>query len=113
LQLAIFGSASGADETAIALFGNATLDLTLQPILADTTLTIAAIFGGVKVIVPPGARVATRGLALFGESRVKVQPGDGPTITIRNLALFGDIKIVEGQGSVPPTTRTGERIFPY
>ena len=119
MQLAIFSSTSESsfapdwsEEAAIAVFGNLTLDLTLHPPLGDANLTVAAVFGGAKVIVPPGARVVTKGIALFGGSKVKVEQGLGPDLTINFLALFGEVKIVEGKARTLPE-RTGERTFPY
>lgn len=120
MQVAIFAEASEAGfahdwerETAIAVFGSATLDLTRRPPLAAATLTVAAIFGAIKVIVPPGTRVISRGITLFSGSRVRVQSGGGPEIAINSLALFGDIKVVEGKGSALPELPAGGPTFPY
>ena len=119
MQLAIFSSTSEAgfapewtEEAAIAVFGSATLDLTLRPPLSDAVLTVGAVFGSAKVIVPPGARVTTKGIALFGGSKVKVEPGSGPDLTINFLALFGEVSIVEGKRRDLPT-RIAEQPFPY
>src|ERR687890_752049 len=69
MQLAIFSSTSEAgfapgwtEEAAIALFGSTTPDLPLPPPTSDAALTVAAVFGSAKVIVPPGARVTTKGI---------------------------------------------------
>lgn len=119
MQLAIFSSTSEAgfapdwsEEAAIAVFGSVTLDLTLHPPMGDANLTVGAIFGSAKIIVPPGARVVTKGIALFGGSRVTVEPGVGPDLTINFLALFGEVKIVEGQVRATPARATGQT-FPY
>jgi hypothetical protein len=119
MQLAIFSSTSQAgfapewtEEAAVAVFGSSTLDLTLHPPLADASLTVAAVFGSVKVIVPPGARVTTKGIALFGGSKVRVEPGTGPDLTINFLALFGEVSIIEGKQRAFPA-RAAEQPFPY
>lgn len=119
MQLAIFSSTGEAGfahdwsaEKAIAVFGSAVLDLTLHPPLSDATLTVAAIFGEVKVIVPPGARVITRGAAVFGGSKVRVEPGVGPELRVNLLALFGQVTIVEGKARAIASPASAQT-FPY
>lgn len=119
MQLAIFSSTSEAgfapdwtDETAIAIFGSANLDLTRQAPLSRAALNVAAIFGSAKIVVQPGTRVTTKGLALFGGSRVKVEHGGGPDLQVNFFVLFGDVAIVEGRERALPTP-VGQQPFPY
>lgn len=119
MQLAIFGNTSEAgfvpewtDETAIAIFGSANLDLTRQSPMSNAALKVAAIFGSAKIVVPPGARVTTKGFALFGNSRVQVEHGAGPELQINFFVLFGEVKIVEGVARALPAPLSGQT-FPY
>jgi predicted membrane protein len=119
MQLAIFGNTSEAgiapewtDETAVAIFGSTNLDLTRQPPLSSAVLKVAAIFGSAKIVVPPGARVTTKGFALVGNSRVRVEHGAGPELQINFLVLFGEVKIVEGVARAIPAPLSSQT-FPY
>lgn len=119
MQLAIFGNTSEAgfapewmDETAVAIFGSAHLDLTRQSPLSSAVLKVATIFGSAKIVVPPGARVTTKGFALFGSSRVRVEQGSGPELQVNFFVLFGEVKIVEGVARAIPAPLNGET-FPY
>ncbi|HEY8601834.1 MAG TPA: hypothetical protein VIL85_25630 [Thermomicrobiales bacterium] len=119
MQLAIFGNTSEAgfapewtNETAVALFGSAHLDLTRHSPMSSAALKIAVIFGSAKIVVPPGARVTTRGMALFGNSLVKVEHGTGPELQIDFFVLFGEMKIVEGTARAMPTPLSSQT-FPY
>lgn len=119
MQLAIFSNTSEAgfapewaDETAVAVFGSANLDLTRQSPLSSAVLKVAAIFGSAKIVVPPGARVTTKGIALFGNSRVKVEHGAGPELQVNFFVLFGEVTIVEGKARALPTPLSGQT-FPY
>ncbi len=119
MQLAIFGNTGEAgfapkwtDETAVAVFGSANLDLTRQSPMSSAALKVAAIFGSAKIVVPPGARVTTKGFALFGNSQVKVEHGAGPELQINFFVLFGEVKIVEGVARALPAPLSGQT-FPY
>ncbi len=119
MQLAVFGNTSEAgfapewtDETAVAIFGSANLDLTRQSPLSNAALKVAAIFGSAKIIVPPGARVSTKGIALFGNSQVKVEHGTGPELQVNFFVLFGQVTIVEGKVRALPAPLGGQT-FPY
>ena len=85
-------------ETAIALLGGGDLDLAGAPPADGARLTAIAIFGGIGVRVPPGARIAMSGLSLLGGREVKVSPGDGPTISIRAIAILGGVTIRPPEG---------------
>lgn len=85
-------------ETALALLGGGDLDLGASTPADDARLTAIAVFGGIDVRVPAGARIAMSGLSLFGGREVKVPPGDGPTIRIRAFAAFGGVTIRPSEG---------------
>lgn len=82
-----------------AWYGGGTLDLrraTLDP--AGATLTVRAIFGGYRLVVPPTWRVELRGRGIFGgfgDARKKelVDPS-GPVLTLDGFAIFGGVGIV-------------------
>src|SRR4051812_42643871 len=119
MQLAVFSSTNEAgfareweEEVAVALFGSVELDLTKRPPALEATLTVASVFGAVKVIVSPGTRVMTHGIALFGSARAKVEPGVGPELHIRFLSLFGSVTVVEGKVPALEAT-TGQQVFPF
>jgi len=119
MQLAIFGNSSEAgfaqqwtDETAVAVFGSTNIDLTRQSPLSSAALKVAAVFGSAKIVVPSGTRVTTKGIALFGNSRVKVEHGAGPELQVSFFVLFGEVTIVEGKTpalTAPPSGQT----FPH
>ena len=85
-------------ETAIALLGGGDLDLAGATPADDARLTAIAVFGGIDVRVPQGARIAMSGLSLLGGREVKVPPGDGPTIRIRAFAMFGGVTVQPSEG---------------
>jgi predicted membrane protein len=120
MHLAIFGSTDAAgfaprwtSETVVVIFGSALLDLTERLPADDATLNVRAVFGSVKVIVPSGTRLSVQGLSLFGERRVKVQAGEGPTLRLRAGAVFGTIEVIESpRDAIPPqVAKSDERIF--
>ena len=85
-------------ETAIALLGGGDLDLAAATPADDARLTAIAVFGGIDVRVPAGARIAMSGFSLLGGREVKVPPGDGPTIRIRAVAIFGGVTVQPSEG---------------
>ena len=86
-------------ETALALLGGGDLDLGAVTPADDARLTAIAVFGGIDVRVPAGARIAMSGVSLFGGRDVKVPPGDGPAIKIRAFAMFGGVTIRPSEAS--------------
>lgn len=110
MQIGMFNSVNAAgfpsdwtSETVLVIFGGGTLDLTERRPAPGATLTIAGAFGGVKIIVPAGTRLAVGGLTLFGGRDVRVRPGEGPDLSIRAFWLFGDVSVVEGRPGRPGT----------
>ena len=118
MHLAIFSETTKSDfpaawsaQSALVLFGNATFDLTKQPLDTDARLNVFSIFGAAKVVVPAGTRVVTDGVALFGAAKVKGDAAAGPEVRIRYLALFGAVEIVEAKSA---TLASGAGpVFPY
>lgn len=109
MNVALFGGFGKAPlepgwkrETALALLGGGDLDLGEVTPADDARLTAVAVFGGIDVRVPAGARIAMSGLSLFGGREVKVPPGDGPAIRIRAVAIFGGITIRPSEASTEP-----------
>jgi hypothetical protein len=100
------------NETVIVLFGGARVDLTERPPANGATLSVYAVFGGAKVIVPAGSRVTTSGLSLFGGRRINVRHGDGPALHVRAAAIFGGVDVIEApRAKQPETPSTDERVF--
>lgn len=105
MQLAVFcstdegGFAPGwANEIIVLLFGSAKLDLTKRPPAPDARLTVIAIFGGAKIIVPAGTSVIVGGFSLFGSREVKARAGDGPNLSLQAFVSFGGVEVVEAPG---------------
>jgi hypothetical protein len=86
------------ESTAIAAFGDCTLDLSEALIEGPNPLiTAVAAFGNVTVIVPDGIEVDLQGVPIFGSTRCDVGsspavPGS-PVITVRAFAAFGDVRV--------------------
>jgi hypothetical protein len=86
------------ESTAIAAFGDCTLDL--SEALIDTPnplITAVAAFGNVTIVVPDGIEVDLQGVPIFGSTRCDVGsspavPGS-PVITVRAFAAFGDVRV--------------------
>ena len=105
MNIAIFGgferrplAAGWTKEAFVAVFGGGTIDLSEAPPEGTGELTAVAIFGGVELIVPPGAAISMSGLSLFGGRDVKVAGGGGPSIRLKAYALFGGVEVKESAG---------------
>lgn len=83
--------------TAVAVFGEAKLDMTRATFAAREVLcTTNAVFGSVVVTVPAGVRVVNGCTAVFGAARVPAEaalPADAPVLRLTGLALFGSIEV--------------------
>jgi len=81
----------------LALMGGAGLDFREAVFGAPTTeVTALAIMGGVEIIVPPGVRVETNGLAIMGgfEGGSAPETSDrAPLVRVRGLALMGAVEV--------------------
>jgi hypothetical protein len=81
----------------LALFGGVDLDFR-QAVLSqrEVTVNVTCIFGGVDIKVPPGVRVISSNVAIFGGTSV---PGDdplepdAPVIKVTGLTLFGGVDV--------------------
>lgn len=58
-------------------------------------LRVAAVMGGVEVVVPPDLRVETQGSAVLGsfEHEASASEGPGPLLRIRGFALMGSVEV--------------------
>ena len=83
-------------------YGGGSIDLraaTLDP--GGATLDVRTLFGGVRLVVPPGLRVRSEMVALFGgigDGRDNAvgsdAEGDAPVLTLTGWAIFGGVGIV-------------------
>jgi hypothetical protein len=98
MYVTLFGDRRGtlpagwANETVVALLGDAKIDAT-GAMGQGARMTFLGLAGDAIVVVPPGSRVTGGGLSVFGDRKVEVTPGDGPEIRIDGYSLFGDVKI--------------------
>lgn len=82
----------------VAVFGGCDLNLTQADFEGEITIDVTAIFGGAKIIVPPGWRVKSEVTAVFGglDDKRSIQPlaeGVDKILIIRGIALFGGVDI--------------------
>ncbi len=84
---------------ALAVCGGVELDFRQARLAAGVTeVRIMAVWGGVKIIVPPGLRVESRGVALMGGFEHADDPAfdpdpDSPVLLIRGIACMGGVHI--------------------
>jgi hypothetical protein len=83
----------------IAWYGGGTLDLrgaTLDP--AGAVMTVRAIFGGYRLVIPETWRVELRARGVFGGigdgRKADLVDPNGPLLTIEGFAIFGGVGIV-------------------
>jgi len=81
-----------------AVFGGCDLNLTQADFEGEIRIEVTAIFGGAKIIVPPGWEVKSEVTAIFGglDDKRSIQPtGEGKKrlVIIEGLALFGGVDI--------------------
>lgn len=82
----------------VSVFGGCDLDLTQADFQDNVTIDIVAIFGGVKLIIPPKWVVKSEVSAIFGgmeDKRNVIPVTDEPfkILTIKGVALFGGVSI--------------------
>lgn len=87
----------GASTTAVAVLGEATVDLQGVEFEGDE-LVVSAVsaLGTVEIIVPEGVDVDLRGIAVLGERRDRTGDAvlpDAPVVRIDGLALLGEITV--------------------
>jgi hypothetical protein len=73
-------------------------DVRMPP--GTTEVQVAAVMGGVEVVVPPGLRVACDGIGIMGGfeqigAESASVPDDAPLLRITGLALMGGVEITE------------------
>lgn len=114
LAIAIMGGAERKGDwtpprrlTVVAVMGGAEIDFREAEFGApETDLFVLAIMGGVDVVVPPGVRVESNGLAImggFGGAAMRGRSGAGPRgetahpkaplVRIRGFALMGGVDV--------------------
>jgi hypothetical protein len=82
----------------VAIFGGCELNLSHSDFKDTITLEVVAIFGGIKIIVPPNWEIKSEAAAIFGgidDKRAVAPFGEGPRkiLVIKGLALFGGVDI--------------------
>lgn len=85
-----------AQMSASAVFGEGILDYT-QAVLTqrETVINAVALFGSLKITVPPGLAVRNEAVAVLGAVEMPVDPGPpgAPVLVIKGAAIFGSIEI--------------------
>ncbi|HTM99446.1 MAG TPA: LiaF domain-containing protein [Pedobacter sp.] len=81
-----------------AVFGGCDLNLTQADFEGEIEIDITAIFGGAKIIIPPGWEVKSEVTAIFGgiDDKRSIQPVNEENrklVIIKGIALFGGIDI--------------------
>lgn len=82
----------------IAVFGGADINLTQADFQDTITLDVLAIFGGMKIIIPPGWEIKSEVTAIFGGMDDKRAVGTAISeprkiLVIKGVALFGGVDI--------------------
>jgi hypothetical protein len=88
----------------VATFGGCDVDLSETTLAGpEVVIEATAIFGGVKIIVPPGWRIVTQGSQFVGGYANKTRPpqssmpGTAPRLLVKGFALFGGVEVVHPQ----------------
>lgn len=82
----------------IAIFGGADINLTQADFQGSITLDVVAIFGGMKIIVPPSWEIKSEVTAIFGgmDDKRAVNPvttEPRKILVVKGVALFGGVDI--------------------
>lgn len=83
---------------AVAVFGDATIDVT-KAVHGAATLDITAVsvFGDVEILVADGTEVEIDGVTVFGETRRRVHPGTPPAgtprVVVTAYGLFASVTV--------------------
>jgi hypothetical protein len=82
---------------ALCLFGGSNIDLRKAIVPAEgVVISCVCAFGGADIIVPPGMRVITRGIGIFGgfdRTNNEIDDPDAPTIVVDGIAVFGGVSV--------------------
>ena len=85
--------------TVLTIYGGARLDFRDATFAtSEISVTMCSIISGVDVIVPPGVRIESNGIAIlggFGRGPGRPADPDAPTIRINGLVILGAIRIRE------------------
>jgi hypothetical protein len=98
----------------LAWYGGGTVDLrgaSLDP--AGATLTLRAIYGGIRLIVPETWRVEREATGIFGgvgdaRDQARVAP-EGPLLRVEGFAIFGGAGILSEAADLAPVAATAQR----
>ncbi len=82
----------------IAVFGGCDVNLTQADFEGEIVIDITAVFGGCKIIIPPGWAVKSEVTAIFGglDDKRSIQPmtdAQPKLVIIRGIAMFGGVDI--------------------
>lgn len=82
----------------IAIFGGSDINLTQADFQGTVTLDVVAIFGGMKIIIPPSWEIKSEITAIFGGMDDKravgpVADAERKILVIKGVALFGGVDI--------------------
>ncbi|WP_285055805.1 LiaF transmembrane domain-containing protein [Pedobacter ginsengisoli] len=82
----------------IAIFGGSDINLTQADFQGTVTLDVVAIFGGMKIIIPPSWEIKSEITAIFGgmDDKRAVSPvadAERKILVIKGVALFGGVDI--------------------
>jgi hypothetical protein len=82
----------------VVVFGGCDLNLTQADFQGTVVIDVVAIFGGVKIVVPPSWKVRSEMTAIFGglEDKTSILPygaESNKTVVLRGFALFGGVDI--------------------
>lgn len=94
--------APGDRVTGVSLMGSSTIDLRRADLPDGTRLTVTAVMGDVKVLVPADAQVELAGFSFMGDRRSEVRGGDGAVVRVRAIAVMGSVSITAGEGVLLP-----------
>jgi len=100
--------AAGQPVEAIAVMGQANVDLRREDLPPEVHVHAVAFMGEVKVRVPPGSSVHLTGGALMGERRTKLGPPvpGGPVVHVSATAVLGSVVVDDRprRGGLVPAT---------
>jgi len=82
----------------VAVFGGCDLNLTQADFQGTVVIDVVAVFGGVKIVVPPSWKVRSEMTAIFGglEDKTSILPysvESNKTVVLRGFVLFGGVDI--------------------